>query len=1222
MPTEEDIANLKLGNMSAEQFDAKYGAGASQTYLQVNQEPSAEVKEPESRITEIPEQLMGAAVDTTQEVVNTIAGLGDIVDDKFNLEQLSATIREKALEKGINIPIITIDDGKFSVRSGQEAIDYIRAKKDKPDAKSGITKLAELYEKTTDDAKEFYGIDEPEYLHGTMIKGVSQFLLGFLGGKKLLDGAGWATKKLTKEQTKAQLLKNTTSNLGKSMTAAAIADAVVFDEHMPRLSDMAVEYGFDNALTSYLASDPNDSFAEGKFKNALEGFLIGLPLEGLFSSVRYLKLRKDRSAGKKVSTEQINKDEKAIETIQEEIADNIDSVSRGEAPNNVRVDFDVDPKQSVKGVDISQANKDALKEKLADANMGYGKDGLNSLLKNIESYRKGELDLDEALDIGINGKNLNDLPETHIILADIVSGLQSKNYKAYDEIEPHTLVEKRAELLMQDPFKTMQSISKLATQIDGASKYIVAGLSMAQSYANALPKIARLIEASKNPANGVTTKWTEKDFDKVVDILATLLLDEKIIERNVGRMLNAKNIKVTSADVNIDSVMKEIELVKNYGGDKQRFMRRIALVDNPNAVMKLLRAVLSNKSWNLANEVWINFLLSSPKTHLVNMTSNFIMAVVRPAEQYIGAKALKLVTGDKYYANVADEALDIYSGLVMYTNDARKYAVQAFKQEQGILDSGLQKSEGLGKTTGTGKVGNFLRVSTRALNAEDEFFKQMNYRAKLYSIAVRTAKNLNLSKVKDKSLNGKPVSDFELKVAEIFEGGFKDGVGTNKEALDWARVNTFTDELLPDSYAGMLQKYSINNPWVKQIIPFIRTPTNIASSVIQRIPIANQLSRRYKNAARSNNPYQKAQAMGGQILGTSLLITASLLAKGGMLTGGGYQDYKLKREQKRAGFKPYSFKFGDTYISYQRLDPFGMFFGLVADYNEMFDEMSEKEKAIFAESSMTGTISNFTVGQSALILNTFVKNIASKTYIKGLSDMMDALMDGSPSKMNKVIKEKMASMIIPNVASKFKFDQVHRSTRTFMDTIAARTPYFSKFVEPRYNWLGEPDIRQGGFWSDLLLPITAEKTKKDKLHEVIANMKQPIAPVAEVINGVDLTQYKLPNGDSAYRVLNENIAKSPLRSMLESLVNDPSFDKNYTDNIFFDEQTKFKGTKTTAIMELINRVRRDELDRIKGMTFKSPNGEEVTLGAELDKMRDNKEMYKKGAPPEALRGLL
>ena len=31
MPTEQDIFDLKSGKLSAEQFDSKYGAGASQT---------------------------------------------------------------------------------------------------------------------------------------------------------------------------------------------------------------------------------------------------------------------------------------------------------------------------------------------------------------------------------------------------------------------------------------------------------------------------------------------------------------------------------------------------------------------------------------------------------------------------------------------------------------------------------------------------------------------------------------------------------------------------------------------------------------------------------------------------------------------------------------------------------------------------------------------------------------------------------------------------------------------------------------------------------------------------------------------------------------------------------------------------------------------------------------------------------------------------------------
>ena len=52
-------------------------------------------KAPESKITEVPEQIAGAVVDTFQEVGNTIAGLGNIADEKLSLRDLSATIREK-----------------------------------------------------------------------------------------------------------------------------------------------------------------------------------------------------------------------------------------------------------------------------------------------------------------------------------------------------------------------------------------------------------------------------------------------------------------------------------------------------------------------------------------------------------------------------------------------------------------------------------------------------------------------------------------------------------------------------------------------------------------------------------------------------------------------------------------------------------------------------------------------------------------------------------------------------------------------------------------------------------------------------------------------------------------------------------------------------------------------------------------------------------------------
>ena len=72
-PTEQDIFDLKTGKLSAEQFDAKYGAGASQTYSTVEEQPVE--KAPESRITEIPEQIAGAAVDVPRDTQGVLSFL-------------------------------------------------------------------------------------------------------------------------------------------------------------------------------------------------------------------------------------------------------------------------------------------------------------------------------------------------------------------------------------------------------------------------------------------------------------------------------------------------------------------------------------------------------------------------------------------------------------------------------------------------------------------------------------------------------------------------------------------------------------------------------------------------------------------------------------------------------------------------------------------------------------------------------------------------------------------------------------------------------------------------------------------------------------------------------------------------------------------------------------------------------------------------------------------
>ena len=68
MPTEQDILNLKLGKITPADFDLKFGAGSSQKYTAETQEEVPAVPEKESRLTEIPEQLAGAGIDTIKEL--------------------------------------------------------------------------------------------------------------------------------------------------------------------------------------------------------------------------------------------------------------------------------------------------------------------------------------------------------------------------------------------------------------------------------------------------------------------------------------------------------------------------------------------------------------------------------------------------------------------------------------------------------------------------------------------------------------------------------------------------------------------------------------------------------------------------------------------------------------------------------------------------------------------------------------------------------------------------------------------------------------------------------------------------------------------------------------------------------------------------------------------------------------------------------------------------
>ena len=119
--------------------------------------------------------------------------------------------------------------------------------------------------------------------------------------------------------------------------------------------------------------------------------------------------------------------------------------------------------------------------------------------------------------------------------------------------------------------------------------------------------------------------------------------------------------------------------------------------------------------------------------------------------------------------------------------------------------------------------------------------------------------------------------------------------------------------------------------------------------------------------------------------------------------------------------------------------------GLAADFVSLQDQMNEKQQAEFAHFTLMSTISNMTMGTAALGLKTFTNNIVSKTYLELISSAMDSLFDSNPESLKKVLTQKVASFV-PNIASKFKFDNTMRETRTVFDEVMNRLPYFSHLL--------------------------------------------------------------------------------------------------------------------------------------------------------------------------------
>jgi hypothetical protein len=695
----------------------------------------------------------------------------------------------------------------------------------------------------------------------------------------------------------------------------------------------------------------------------------------------------------------------------------------------------------------------------------------------------------------------------------------------------------------------------------------------------------------------------------------SIVFGYQTIRSNAGRNLNVfKRIKEQATLVEYAKAMME-----QAGGKKDVE----ATLDKLHEIWKKHGgAGLAKESpagmLDMHNELWINFLLSGPKTFIVNGLGTGIVTMLKPVTSALGAHGRYIATGDTSYKMMRDEFISVYGYMMDSFKEAVELGLKAFREGDSVLQRGTSPIEKGPAITGANVnnllkqerdanpvlagvadfFGNVVRVPSRILTGTDEFFKQINYRsyakakatieglealgkdgedpaklaqwvaARLDNIVMQDGRRYSKSAVRAQAVVeatnrfGKEGLD-SLEAADFINKYISDNWDPSKSSLadyafDVSQEVTFTRRGERNAVTGKpefqlsTERFVSNHPALRLVVPFVTTPTNILKMVgqytygaivlstpLKKIPFLQAEKLRLARELADPDPMVQAAASGKVYMGVALTSTVIGAAAAGVITGGGPEDENEKKIKMATGWRPYSFKVGDTYVSYQRLDPFGMMLGLAAD-------IFERSTALKAQDE------NPLQTAMAAMAVAFSKNITNKSYLAGIEQVVDAF--SQPERFVPRLFQNRLGSYIPSAISQatggFGDDPYMREARGWFDAVLRRVPGASGFVDPSRNILGEKIERTGiAPGIDYINPIVVSSNKNDAVMNEIAAVQHGFTqPRVIQDGGINYSDYQNANGQSAYDRWLEatsevRINGKTLRQSLERLIKSRQYQK-------------------------------------------------------------------------------
>lgn len=289
-------------------------------------------------------------------------------------------------------------------------------------------------------------------------------------------------------------------------------------------------------------------------------------------------------------------------------------------------------------------------------------------------------------------------------------------------------------------------------------------------------------------------------------------------------------------------------------------------------------------------------MLGNTRTHIRNVMGNVMMGtVVRAKDNVAGMMQLALPENQRTKAVGTTLTAD---GRQM-VNRAREYAdsqmyTVLFQDGRWNMDTGLQAARNTYTTPIGRAIGRLSDINGGALEAEDNFFLRSEFGNSMASFLKARGYDSSIFDATDEHSRTVLRQAAAQALADAREATF------HEDNFLSTAFRNFSNDTRQHGPAGQLA-YAVT----EGILPFKKTPINIAKNALEYNPIGGTVEAIYRGAT-GQGATRVMDAAAKGVTGTAILGAGYLLAKNGMLTGGGSGDDRADAYKEMTGEQNYA----------------------------------------------------------------------------------------------------------------------------------------------------------------------------------------------------------------------------------------------------------------------------------------------------------------------------